>query len=251
MTEIEQKLLDAISSLTTKGKANGVITYKEITDALGDVELEPEQIEKIYEALEHEGVEVVADMEKELEKIEEELEDIKPSEDMDVAAEVMEISSAEGVSIDDHVKMYLKEIGKVPLLDAEEEMILAKQMSESVLLKQTSDSLYLSLKDTLVVVCCSWTLYRKEILGLSKQLKNLITPRDTSSVPTQHGGFVSLSHVPSLTRQEQSVFLFIWLKPSTSLSAYLVSWFRNLVVTPIQTKSQKSLICQLIKFVKL
>ena len=130
MTEIEQKMLDAIASLTTKGKSNGILTYKEIQDAVGDIELEPEQIEKIYETLEHEGVEVVADMEKELEKIEEELEDIKPTEEMDVAAEVMEISSAEGVSIDDHVKMYLKEIGKVPLLDAEHEMQLAKQMSE-------------------------------------------------------------------------------------------------------------------------
>ena len=116
--------------LITKGKANGIITYKEIADAFGETELEPEQIEKIYETLEHEGVEVVADMEKELEKIEEELEDIKPTEDMDVAAEVMEISNAEGVSIDDHVKMYLKEIGKVPLLDADEEMSLAKLMSE-------------------------------------------------------------------------------------------------------------------------
>ena len=130
MTELEQKMLDAIAALTAKGKANGIITYKEIADALGDMELETEQVEKVYETLEHEGVEVVADMEKELEKIEEELEDIKPTEDMDVAAEVIEISSAEGVSIDDHVKMYLKEIGKVPLLDAEQEMTLAKQMSE-------------------------------------------------------------------------------------------------------------------------
>ena len=129
MTENEQKMLDAISSLTAKGKSNGVLTYKEIADAIGEIELETEQVEKIYETLEHEGVEVVADMEKELEKIEEELDEIKPTE-MDVAAEVMEISSAEGVSIDDHVKMYLKEIGKVPLLDAEHEMQLAKQMSE-------------------------------------------------------------------------------------------------------------------------
>ena len=130
MTELEQKILDSVSILTTKGKANGVLTYKEIAEVLGDAEIESEQIEKIYETLEQEGIEIVADMEKELEKIEEELEDIKPSEDMDVAAEVMEISSAEGVSIDDHVKMYLKEIGKVPLLDAENEMALAKKMSE-------------------------------------------------------------------------------------------------------------------------
>ena len=93
MTENEQRIQDAISTLTAKGKTNGVLTYKEIADAIGEVELETEQVEKIYETLEHEGVEVVADMEKELEKIEEELEDIKPTEEMDVAAEVSAIPS--------------------------------------------------------------------------------------------------------------------------------------------------------------
>ena len=130
MTEVEQKKSDAIAKLTAKGRTNGILTYKEIMDSLSEIEMEPEQIEHIYEVLEHEGIEVVSDLDKEMEKIEEEFEEIKPSEDMDINAEVMEISSAEGVSIDDHVKMYLKEIGKVPLLDAEEEMDLAKRMSE-------------------------------------------------------------------------------------------------------------------------
>ncbi len=130
MTDMEQKKLDAIAKLTSKGRTNGILSYKEIMDSLSEIEMEPEQIEHVYETLEHEGIEIVSDLDKEMEKIEEEFEEIKPPEDMDINAEVMEISSAEGVSIDDHVKMYLKEIGKVSLLDAAEEMDLARRMSE-------------------------------------------------------------------------------------------------------------------------
>ncbi|MBQ4087657.1 MAG: RNA polymerase sigma factor RpoD [Clostridia bacterium] len=130
VTDIEQKKVDAIQKLTAKGRASGVLTYKEIMDSLSEIEMEPEQIDNVYEHLEQEGIEVVSDMDKEMEKIEEEFDEIKPPEDMDIHAEVMEISGVEGVSIDDHVKMYLKEIGKVPLLDADEEMELARRMSE-------------------------------------------------------------------------------------------------------------------------
>jgi len=130
LTEIEQKKVDAIAALTTKGRTNGILSYKEIMDSLSEFEMETEQVERVYEVLEREGIEVVSDLDKEMEKIEEEFDEIKPPEDMDIHAEVMEISTVEGVSIDDHVKMYLKEIGKVPLLDADEEMDLAKRMSE-------------------------------------------------------------------------------------------------------------------------
>ncbi|MBQ3554374.1 MAG: RNA polymerase sigma factor RpoD [Clostridia bacterium] len=129
MVELEKQKA-AVCDLIAKGKQNGILTYKEIMDALSEVEMDPEQIELMYEKLEKEGIEVVTDMDKELEKIEEEIDDLKPSDAADLSEEVMEISNAEGVSIDDHVKMYLKEIGKVPLLDPEEELELAKQMGE-------------------------------------------------------------------------------------------------------------------------
>ena len=128
--EVLAKKKRAILDLTTKGKNNGILTYKEIMDALSEFEMEPEQIEALYETLEKEGVEVVADMDKELEKIEEEIGDMPPLEEVDLNAEVLEISGVEGVSVDDHVKMYLKEIGKVPLLAPDEETKLAKMMAE-------------------------------------------------------------------------------------------------------------------------
>lgn len=102
--------------LVEKGKKKGVLAYKEITDAFEEIEVTAEEIEQLCDKLEKEGIELVEDLDKELEEIEvskEELEDL---------------SVPEGVNIDDHVKMYLKEIGKVNLLTAEEEMSLAKRM---------------------------------------------------------------------------------------------------------------------------
>lgn len=103
--------------LIEKGKKKGVLSFKEITEAFEDVEVTTEEIEHLYDRFEKEGIELVEDLDKELEEIEvskEELEDL---------------SVPEGINIDDHVKMYLKEIGKVNLLTPEEELSLAKRMA--------------------------------------------------------------------------------------------------------------------------
>lgn len=104
--------------LLENGKKKGVLSRQEIAEAFPEVEITPEELEKVYDRLEKEEIEIVDNMDKELEEIEvskEELEDL---------------SVPEGINIDDHVKMYLKEIGKVNLLTPEEELDLAKRMSE-------------------------------------------------------------------------------------------------------------------------
>ena len=115
--QVEKKRA-AKHELLERGKKRGYLTFKEINTALEGFDVTPEELEKAYDRFESEKIELVEDMEKELEEIEiskEELEDL---------------SVPEGISIDDHVKMYLKEIGKVDLLSAEEETELARRMSE-------------------------------------------------------------------------------------------------------------------------
>ena len=83
-------------NLSKKVRKKGVLTFKEISDAFEDIEVTPEEIERLYDIFEKESIELVEDLDKELEEIEvskEELEDL---------------SVPEGINIDDHVKMYLK-----------------------------------------------------------------------------------------------------------------------------------------------
>lgn len=121
---MQEKKKDIKRELIEKGKKKGVLTFKEISDAFEDIEVTPEEIERLYDIFEKESIELVEDLDKELEEIEvskEELEDL---------------SVPEGINIDDHVKMYLKEIGKVNLLTPEEELSLAKRMADGETAKE-------------------------------------------------------------------------------------------------------------------
>ena len=121
---MQEKKKDIKRELIEKGKKKGVLTFKEISDAFEDIEVTPEEIERLYDIFEKESIELVEDLDKELEEIE------VSKEELD------DLSVPEGINIDDHVKMYLKEIGKVNLLTPEEELSLAKRMADGETAKE-------------------------------------------------------------------------------------------------------------------
>ena len=119
------KKLD-IDQLIEKMKQKGSVADSELMETVGEMDLDVEQLEKLYETLENNGIDVAGYMDDmpDLSDIESEVETYETSEDME------KMLSNEGLALEDHVRMYLKEIGKVPLLNAETELDLAKKMSE-------------------------------------------------------------------------------------------------------------------------
>ena len=115
---------NVISSLIESGKAKGKLSTKDITDALEELDYDVEQVDKLYSMLEGQNIEIVeegASLDDDLDKLDLEGED---SED------ALDLSFVDGVNIDDPVKVYLKEIGRVPLLSSDEEVELAQRMAE-------------------------------------------------------------------------------------------------------------------------
>ena len=134
MEENIAKFGEKLKQLVAHGKKNkSILELQEINDFFSDMELDAEQMEKVYEYLEANHIDVLrvsgdGDGIEELADVDDS--DIVLTDEDDVDMEKIDLSVPDGISIEDPVRMYLKEIGKVPLLSADEEVELAKRMAE-------------------------------------------------------------------------------------------------------------------------
>ena len=127
--EAKAKFQEKLKELLALGrKKKNILEYQEISDFFKDMELDAEKFELVLDYLEHNNIDVlrISDDDDDDDNI------ILDDDDEEVEIEKIDLSVPEGVSVEDPVRMYLKEIGKVPLLSAEEEIELAQKMEAGV-----------------------------------------------------------------------------------------------------------------------
>lgn len=121
--KFQQKLIEL---LALGKKKKNILEYQEISDFFKDMNLDPEKLELVLDYLEHNGIDVlkISDDDDDVD------DDILLDEEDEVEVDKIDLSVPDGVSVEDSVRMYLKEIGKVPLLSADEEIELAQKMED-------------------------------------------------------------------------------------------------------------------------
>lgn len=184
---------------------NNSISYKDMMSLIEKHDIDPDDAEKIFDTLQDKGVEIIPET-----NVEEE-----SGVDLDMAG-----SAGESIGMDDPVRMYLKEIGKVPLLTAEQEQDYAKRMLEG---ENDAKDMLIEANLRLVVSIAKRYLGRgmqfldliqEGNLGLIKAVDKFDHSKGLSSAHMQHGGFVRQSREPSRIKRVPFVFLFTWSRPS-------------------------------------
>ena len=222
---------DSIRNLIEQGRRAGKLTSTEISDAMEESSrvIDAEQMEKLYEELESNGIEVVDDDATDMSAVAD-----MGEEGMDDFEDTV---TSDGITIDDPVKVYLKEIGRVPLLTPDEEVQLALDIQKGGKDGERAKQ-RLSEANLRLVVSIA-----KRYVGRGMQLKSLTIPRASSSPPMQRGGSARPSPAPLRIRPAPSVSLCIWWKPSTRSKRFPANCCTKTAMSPAPKKLPSAWIC--------
>ena len=182
--KFQQKLKDLLA--LAKKKKN-MLEYQEISDFFADMQLEAEQFDKILDFLEANNIDVLRITDDDSD--DEILLDVDEEDEIEV--EKIDLSVPDGVSIEDPVRMYLKEIGKVPLLSAEEEIELAKNMEAGVVAKE---------KIT-ILKGREENVTEEELAGIKEEIKNLQKDLDAGDEAKKRLAEANLRLVVSIAKR--------------------------------------------------
>ena len=186
-TEENEKLKqEKVNNILRKAKEKGKITYGDLASELDDAN--PEQIDKVFDAFEELGVNLLSDDMEE----EPDLEDLKEVEELKL--DEITDTSYEGINVDDPVRMYLREIGRIPLLTFDEELDLAKRILEGdedakQKLAESNLRLVVSIAKKYVGRGMLFLdLIQEGNMGLIKAVEKFDYTKDLNSVLMLHGG---------------------------------------------------------------
>ena len=216
-----------VKELTELGKAKGNITNQDILDAIGEMDIDPEQLEKLYDALEQAGIEIVeTDIEEDLSL--EGLNITENGDDVTSGSGSDSVDAADNISIDDPVKVYLKEIGRVPLLTPEEEVELAIRISEG----DSNAKKRLSEANLRLVVSIA-----KRYLGRGMHFLDLIQEGNLGLIKAvEKFDYPARSRI----RRVPSVSPSTWWRPSTRSRRSLLSCCTRTVMSRPPMRSRRS-----------
>lgn len=241
-----------VRELMELGKQKGQLTNQDILDAIGEIDFDPEQLEKLYDSLAQLGIEIVED------SGDIKIDDIDlgfdESKDGDSHAQIAETGS---VSVDDPVKVYLKEIGRVPLLSSDEEINLAIRIADGdVAAKQR-----LSEANLRLVVSIA-----KRYLGRGMQFLDLIQEGNLGLIKavekfdytkgfkfsTYATWWIRQAITRAIADQARTIRIPVHMVETINkVKRFRVSSFTRTVMSRLPMKLPQKLICLLTRFVKL
>ena len=187
--EAKVKFQEKLTELLALGKKKkNILEYQEINDFFKDMPLDAEKMELVFDYLDHNGIDVL--------RIGDDVDDddeIILTEDDDIEVEKIDLSVPDGVSVEDPVRMYLKEIGKVPLLSAEEEIELAQKMEAGAVATEKIQIMKSRIEEEEVE--------ESEIEELTEEIKNLQKDVDFGSEAKKRLAEANLRLVVSIAKR--------------------------------------------------